>query len=558
MKVRVPLLIKDRMASKYIGVQPTEGFDIDDEPFFLDGPVTRRVAVLDFDAATGALHPGSRFQPPTKKRKLGRYEIADSDDLEARDFNQVSVFATVLKTMKMFEEADTLGRRLTWAFAAPQLLVVPRAGEWANAFYERQSHSLQFFSFPDPNDPKRQVHTSLSQDIVAHETGHAILDGIAPDLYNATTPQSLALHEAIADLTALLIAFRSNNLSRAVLEQTGGSIEYSQAFGGIAEEFGMALNREGSNYLRELHEFRTLDPKHERFVGRNEPHALSEVLSNALYSVMIEMFERCKAEVAAEDGVEPLAASGRALFIAANRFKRIIFRALDYLPPGDVAFADYGLAMIAADQASHPADEQERAWIREAFVKRHIVPDVKSLFIKTNIEVPALRGLDLQTIAESDWAAYDFANRHRKLLGIPEDIPFQVRPRLDVTKRYYHEEGARDVRELIFKVSWDVAEENPATSVFPKRRQLKVGTTLAIDWETQLLRAKLTSKFGRKQRGDRTALLRRLAADDLLNFDRHAFGPDGALLQTGIQVETSSDLMRVRGAARMLHIARAV
>jgi hypothetical protein len=556
MKVRVPLLIKDKMATDFIGVKRTEGFEITDEPFFLDGPVTRRVAVLDLDAETGALHPGARFRPPGVGPKIGGYDLADDKDLEARDFNQVSVFGTVLKTMKMFEEADTLGRKLTWAFDAPQLLVVPRAGEWANAFYERDSHSLQFFYFPDPGKPQSTIFTSQSQDIVAHETGHAILDGIAPDLYNATTPQSLALHEAVADLTALLIAFHSDNLRKAVLKQTEGSIDRSQAFSGIAAQFGEALSGGGSNYLRELHAFKTLEPGHPDAVAGDEPHELSVVLSGALYSVMTKIFDRVKAEISEEDHIEPLSASGKSLFIAANRFKRIIYRGLDYLPPGDVSFADYGLAMIAADQASHPDDEQEREWIREEFVRRHIVPDAKTLRIETNVAHPALRDLDLETVLESNWAAYEFANRNRKLLEIPPGIPFEVRPRLDVTKLYYHKEGKREVRELLFKVSWDETEPNPSDSVFPPQRQFKVGTTLAIDWDQRLLRAKLPSRFGRKQRKDRTALLRRLVDDDLLQFDRHAFGPDGNPLRSGIQVQTIDGLMRVRGAARMLHIAR--
>jgi hypothetical protein len=40
----------------------------------------------------------------------------------------VSVFGAVHKTIRMFEEPDVLDRRVVWAFDAPQLLVVPRAG----------------------------------------------------------------------------------------------------------------------------------------------------------------------------------------------------------------------------------------------------------------------------------------------------------------------------------------------------------------------------------------------------------------------------------------------
>ena len=232
MKVRVKMMIQDPMITKYREIKPIEGFDIVKEDFFLDGPVTKRVAVLDFDPETGELLPGVRFQPPPPGRKLGRYRVVNKDDVHAPDFMQVSVFATVLKTMYMFEEEDTLGRDLSWAFDRPQLFIVPRAGQWTNAYYERDSHSIQLFYFNDPRHPGKseKIYTCLSRDIVAHETAHAILDGIAPDLYDAITPQSLALHEAIADLTALLMAFQSRELVEVVLGHTRGSIEESSAF----------------------------------------------------------------------------------------------------------------------------------------------------------------------------------------------------------------------------------------------------------------------------------------------------------------------------------------
>jgi len=181
-------MIQDPKLSKLEGLERTTERPNLEEDFFLDGPVSRRVAILDLNPKTGGLETGLPFQAPKPGGSLGRYVLPPvGDDIYHPAAIALNVFGTVLCTMHMFEEADALGRKLVWGFDGPQLLVIPRAGERANAFYQRASRSLQFFFFPNPREAGDVVYTSLSRDIVAHETGHAILDGIAPGLYNALT-----------------------------------------------------------------------------------------------------------------------------------------------------------------------------------------------------------------------------------------------------------------------------------------------------------------------------------------------------------------------------------
>jgi hypothetical protein len=574
MKVKFPLMIQDQLTAQKKDMQPVEFLSKHREDFFLDGPVTKRVAILNFDPETGALLPGVPFKRPAGPNDDAVYEIKNPNDLNSPDFNQVSVFATILKTMSMFEESDTLGRPLTWAFNGPQLLVVPRAGDWANAFYDRETHSLQFFYFNPESDPDKPVFTSLSHDIVCHETGHAILDGIAPDLYNCISPQALALHEAIADLTALTLALRSRPLREAVLQQTGGNLKARTAFSKVAEEFGRARDS-SADALRSLFNKRTLDPKdrsRDKFgrpnrVFRNEPHDLSEVLSGAFYTVLVKIFEDKRRQMDSTTGkpYEPI----KALWVAAERFKRMIFRALDYLPPGEVSFADYGRAIIAADQASHPNEKQERQWIRDEFVRRHMISGAGALKVETNFEAKELDSVDLQTLVDSEWAAYEFANKNRKFLGIPEGVQFRVRPRLEANKKYIRGPRKEEfIRELIFKVSWDYQEPNHLGQFFPAERQITVGTTLAIDWQTKKVRAIVTSDFsdrpsggGRKrkadreqQKADRDLMLETLLDQGVLQPAAETRGPDGKQRTSLVSAETMGNLMRVRGVARMLHI----
>jgi len=51
MKVRVPMTIQDPLTTRVKGMQPTEDFY--SERHFLDGPISERVAVLDFPHQLG-------------------------------------------------------------------------------------------------------------------------------------------------------------------------------------------------------------------------------------------------------------------------------------------------------------------------------------------------------------------------------------------------------------------------------------------------------------------------------------------------------------------------
>jgi hypothetical protein len=555
-KVRIPMMVDDVRFAPQKRSDLIERVDIRDE-FFLDGPVTRRVAVLDFNPDTGGIEPGARYLPPKPGKKIGHYDVPEEPDIRSRAFNQVSVFATVFETIKMFEKDDTLGREISWAFGAPQLLVVPRAGQMENAYYERDTHSLQFFYFPSREN--EIVYTSLARDIVAHETGHAILDGVAPHLWNAITPQCLALHEAIGDLSALLLSIESDNLRKAVLKKTKGSIKESTHFSALAEDFGMAR---GSGALRSLFDKDlTLSQ-----VQRIDPHDLCRVLTAALYSVLVKMHENRKQQEMTRTGVSEYSASGKALVLAAAQFRRMTLRALDYMPPGEISFADYGRAIIAADIASHPVDTQERGWIVDEFVRRGIVAESKALQVNSPPK-ECLEKIDLDKLSKSDWAAYNFANSKagKKLLCIPPRTEFKVEPRLPVEKTSWHrkQDGApfsKTTRECLFKVWWYREEKNPLGSGYPSQRQIAVGTTLAWDRDTGEPRVLLTSDRSersaeqKEQKSDRDQMLRQLAEDELLQPGPQKSGPDGKQLRGVVNIEGTNQVMRLANVARLFHI----
>lgn len=574
MKIRLPLMIQDPSLTDLERDMWYEGFHPDKEEFYLDGPVSKRLAVIDFDPKDGSVKCDAIFQPPGPKKKMGWYQDANGLKLHEIEkeqifnpaFLQVCSFAMALRVMYMFERKETLGRDLTWGFDVPQLLIVPRAGEMANAFYYRDAHCVQFF-FVTLNN--KIIFTCLSRDIVAHEMGHAIIDGINPDLLDACTPQSLAIHEAIADLTACLMAFESHTLRKYVLKEKDGKIEDSSVFSSIGEELGKLLKHKYG--LRNLNNKKDLKSGK---VSRTEPHELSQVLSGALYKVLIKIYNglidryvKEKRELLLRDVLsqwapilkeEIVPISGYSLAKATERFQRMIFRALDYLPPGEVSFADYGRAIIAVDSIAYQKNKKMRNWIIKEFLERGIIQDKESLKVDLRLNTDVLEEIDIKMLYNSDLLAYWFANEYKEFLFIPEGVVFEVYPRLLLKKKY----DRKQVRtELIFKVSWWEDELLDIGSKFPEHLSIRVGTTLAIDWVDKKILARLTNvppkrkeySLVRKaeykiQCEDRKKFLKQLVKKG--NLKRGA----ASISLNAVQAEVIDGKMRVRGSGKLLHI----
>ncbi len=280
----------------------------------------------------------------------------------------------------------------------------------------------------------------------------------------------------------------------------------------------------------------------------------SDVRSETLFSIASSS-PAPEASDAISSAAFPWSSFDSALFIAGERFKRTVLRALDYLPPGEVSFADFGRALLASDQASHPDSGEQRDRLKEEFQRRGIVANISELEVRTNYKNPAVSKLDLDELVRSDWYAYQFANRNRSLLGIPARVSFEVRPRLDVTKKYYHEgDEPAYVRECLFKVSWSETEPIGVGGGLPAQRRFARGTTLAIDWNTKTVRATVTGGAGAGLSQSRDLFLQRLLARDALRIGAQAQAPDGKPLRSVVSGDVIDETLRLRATARALHM----
>ncbi|MDQ4137972.1 MAG: hypothetical protein M3116_03905, partial [Actinomycetota bacterium] len=441
-----------------------------------------------------------------------------------------------------------------WAFGSEQLLIVPRAGEWANAFYERATRSLQFFWFA--GDSGSTVYTALSRDIVAHETAHALLDAVVPSLYDSSTPESIAIHESVADMVAVLMALDSDTLRSSVLARSGNDLGEANAFSKIAEEFGTARLGPGGMRRTELRELAN-DATRESLRSA-PPHILSTLLSAILYDTLRDIFDsRFASELTRplNDGgalQNPAQAANRALGTAHVIFRRLLLRGIDYLPPGELSFADVGRATLAADRAAmsdDDADEEIRNR-REAFARRFVDrglvtdPDALNSPVPTELDVPAG---ELARLRDSDYLAYEYVGRHRRLIGLPDDVPFTVLPRVDATKRI----GRKDTppqRELILKVGWNHVESARLPNGTGKDRLVPTGATLSFRWDTGNCLALVISDIAAQQHQQaRDELLARLDSDGLLEET-----PSSESQRLG--VDASGGLVTLSRSHRLLHL----
>ncbi|MEQ1912968.1 MAG: hypothetical protein ABMA15_29400, partial [Vicinamibacterales bacterium] len=147
------------------------------------GPTSARFRVVDHDHGTKSTHAAAAVLGDGTGFDVGRGKPATS-----YRFHQVNVWATAARILERLESPQVFGRRIPWAFPGTRLELRPHAEVLENAYYERESRSIRFGYF----DMKgHRIYTCLSHDVIAHEFGHAVLDGLKP-LYEETDGPDLA------------------------------------------------------------------------------------------------------------------------------------------------------------------------------------------------------------------------------------------------------------------------------------------------------------------------------------------------------------------------------
>jgi hypothetical protein len=333
------------------------------------GPRGYRVQVVDYDSSTDTLYRTVPL-PPNRSDGLpddSFVSMSDDELLASPDFHAMNAYAIVMRTLARFEFA--LGRRVAWGFAGHQIQVAPHAFADANAFYSPDDQALLFGYFPRTSGGDL-VFGCLAHDIVAHETTHALVDGLRERYTDASSPQQAGFHEGFADIVAILSLFSLRDVVAKVLAPEGGQESLSAAaveiealkksiLIGLAEEFGEELSGVRGRALRRSVE---LEPGH-AYLGYpefQEAHRCGEVLVAAVINAFLNVWTERMRPYLREDRTLDLRRATEEGADVADHLLTICIRALDYCPPTDLQFGDFASSLLTSDWEMYPHDVKYR------------------------------------------------------------------------------------------------------------------------------------------------------------------------------------------------------
>jgi hypothetical protein len=377
-------------------------------------------------------------------------------------FHQQMVYAVAMRTIEQFERA--LGRRALWAphfelvaanhGKAPaltqhyvrRLRIYPHAMRVQNAYYSPIKKALLFgyFTSSPPGETAgvtgQTVFAALSSDIIAHETTHALLDGLHRRFHEPTNDDVLAFHEAFADIVALFQHFTLEGSLRDQIVRSRGDLSHESLLAKLAVQFGEQTGRRGP--LRDAigvivnGKWVPKIAQQTDYQQSTEPHARGTVLVAAVFDAFLQIYKRRAivpirlatngSEVLAP-GVLPSELSNALAEVATNvaqHVLRICIRALDYCPPVDLTFGDFLRAIITADRDLVPNDPYGyRIAFATAFRARGIFPEnVRTAAIDTlRWEPPPAQMQNLGMILDDMSLRWDLQTDRRQAWCISQD-----------------------------------------------------------------------------------------------------------------------------------------
>ena len=320
-----------------------------------DDPGTGVEVTLDSRPDPSASPLAFRFPEPAP---------APSDDNDSSGFRYWSAAAALRRGADFWAPRVSSGE---WELGSV-LPVLLDEGEDLNAFYDRQA--LNFFHGPSPDGV---VFSGASPDIVCHEMGHAILDSLKPQLFDAGSQEAAAFHESFGDMSAILSDLQLPSLRTAILKDTGGHISRNSRLSRLAEQLGAAIRAQSPDAVdpdclrNAANSFSYADPSTLPSFApasqiSSEAHSFSRVFTGAFFEALGGMLTAHAADPANPTPDE----LGEVSF----QMRDILVAAIANAPIVSNFMAQVATGMVAASASVNAAYPDI---LKEAFTRRSII-----------------------------------------------------------------------------------------------------------------------------------------------------------------------------------------
>jgi len=253
------------------------------------------------------------------------------------------------------------------------------AGVDLNAYYSRDEDQKGLSFFHDTVNGKT-VYSGESSDVICHELGHAILDIIRPDLYNAASDEIAAFHESFADISAILSGLQIQSLRETVLVETHGDLRRSSRLSRLGEQLGWAIrqvnpDKADADCLRNAaNAFLYQDPTTLPISGRSsvltsDPHSFSRVFTGAFFDALANML-----------ALQSLTPTEADLLRVSQEIGKLLIEALHVAPATSDFCCQVAFHMLEADKLHF--DGKYNTALTNAFVSRRILSTAAMAMIR--------------------------------------------------------------------------------------------------------------------------------------------------------------------------------
>jgi hypothetical protein len=346
---------------------------------------------------TPIVQPSPTFGvPPLKVGIAGPRPTQSGDQPGTPEFRYWNAAAALSRTSALW--APLMPEGASWhSTVGGVLTAVLDAGDDLNAFYDREH--VTFFHHTVAGI---KVYSGESPDVVCHETGHAVLDSLRPQLWDVASAEAAALHESFGDMSALLSALQLESIRVAVLVETGNDPARSSRVSRLAEQLGWAIRqidptavdrdclRNAANrfYYRDPVTLPSRAPATEL---SSEPHSFSRVFTGAFLKALAGIYQQQQNR------------DSSGLAEAAGIAARLLANAVVTAPVVPAYYAQVAAHMLAADQQLFSGEHGPA--LRSAFISTGILSTSAAAVVTSEAVAPHAAAMTDVTVGAEELLA---------------------------------------------------------------------------------------------------------------------------------------------------------